>query len=74
MNDAINPCHYKQGDIECIDSIKAALTPDEFRGYCRGSAMAYLWRMGRKDATPQEAHKAIWYLRWLANQDPRDDA
>lgn len=72
MTDAINPDHYKQGDVECIDAIRSALTPEEFRGYCRGSALAYLWRMGRKDEMHQEANKAIWYATWLAGGDPRD--
>lgn len=72
MRDAINPDHYKQGDVECIDAIRSALTPEEFRGYCRGSALAYLWRMGRKDEMHQEANKAIWYATWLAGGDPRD--
>lgn len=70
-SDPINPSHYQRGDIECIDALKACLTPEEFRGYCKGSAMAYLWRLGQKDAPEQEAKKAIWYMNWLAGKDPR---
>ena len=70
MKDAINPEHY-QGDIECIDALQAALTPEEFQGYVKGSAMAYLWRCGKKDAPEQEARKAIWYITWLTGKDPR---
>lgn len=70
VKDAINPDHY-QGDIECIDALRAALTPEEFRGYVKGSAMAYLWRLGKKDAPEQEAGKAIWYVTWLTGRDPR---
>lgn len=68
---AVNPDHYR-GEIECIDALRSCLTPEEFRGYCRGSAMAYLWRLGRKDAPEQEAEKARWYLAWLAGTDPRN--
>lgn len=71
MKDAINPEHY-QGDIECIDALQAALTPEEFQGYVKGSAMAYLWRCGKKDAPEQEARKAIWYITWLTGRDPRE--
>ena len=71
MKDAINPSHY-QGDIECIDALRAALTPEEFQGYVKGSAMAYLWRLGQKDAPEQEAGKAIWYITWLTGRDPRE--
>jgi hypothetical protein len=71
VNDPVNPSHYKSGEIECIDALRAALTPEEFRGYCKGSAMAYLWRLGQKDAPEQEAKKALWYINWLAGKDPR---
>lgn len=73
MTDAINPDHYKQGDIECIDAIRSALTPEEFRGYCKASALAYVWRLGRKDAPAQDAQKAIWYLTWITGRDPRNE-
>ena len=69
--DAVNPDHYKQGDIECIDAIRAALTPEEFRGFCKGNALKYLWRCDKKDAPEQEAKKAIWYTTWLSGRDPR---
>jgi hypothetical protein len=69
--DAVNPDHYKRGGIECIDGIRAALTEEEFRGYCKGSAMAYLWRDGKKDDPIQEAGKANWYVAWLQGKDPR---
>lgn len=35
---------YRQGSIECIDAIRAALTPEEFRGFCKGNIMKYVWR------------------------------
>ena len=70
VTDPVNPPHY-QGDVECIDALRAALSPEEFRGYCRGSAIAYLWRLGRKDAPEQEARKAAWFVAWLAGEDPR---
>lgn len=69
--DAVNPTHYKRGEIECIDALKACLTPEEFRGYCKGSAIAYLWRDGMKDDSKQEAEKALWYQTWLTGRDPR---
>lgn len=74
VGDPVNPDHYKRNPevpIECIDALRACLSPEEFRGYCKGSAMAYLWRLGQKDAPEQEARKASWYLSWLAGRDPR---
>lgn len=44
--DAVNsPSHYMGSNgIECIAAIRAALTEEEFRGYCKGNAMKYIWR------------------------------
>lgn len=56
-----NPPHYKQGDIECIEAIKAALTPEEFRGYCKGNAIKYVWRERHKGGA-ESIDKATYYL------------
>lgn len=59
------PAHYTQGDIECIDAIKAQLSPDEYRGFLRGQVAKYLWRLGRKGSALEDAQKAQWYLERL---------
>ena len=65
MDDLINqPPHYTQGEIECIDAIEAALTPEEFRGYCKGNAIKYIWRERHKGGKNSLA-KAAWYLARL---------
>jgi hypothetical protein len=62
VSDPVNyPDHYTAGSIECIDAIQAALTPEQFTGYCRGNAIKYIWRCDRKGGT-QDIQKAIWYL------------
>lgn len=64
--DMVNhPPHYKQGDIECIDAIKAALTEEEYRGYCKGNALKYIWRERHKGGSESLA-KAGWYLDRMA--------
>lgn len=65
MTDMVNhPPHYTQGDgIECIEAIQAALTPEEFRGFCKGNAMKYIWREQHKD--PDSLRKAQFYLSRL---------
>ena len=64
-NDPVNrPAHYTAGGIECIDAIEAALTPEEFRGYCKGNAIKYTWRERHKGAEESLA-KATWYLNRL---------
>lgn len=69
-NDPVNhPAHYTQGGIECIDAIRAALTPEEFRGLCKGSAMQYIWRAAHKGKHNEDCAKAAWYLAKL-NEKP----
>ncbi len=63
MSDAINPDHYKtESGIECIDAITAALGKEGAANFCRGNAIKYLWRGGKKDNTVQDLRKAIWYI------------
>jgi hypothetical protein len=65
MSDPVNsPDHYRQGDIECIDAIQAALTPEEFAGYCKGNAIKYIWRERHKGGRESLA-KARWYVERL---------
>ena len=65
-SDPVNsPAHYTQGGIECIDAIRAAMSPEEFRGFLRGNALKYLWRMHSKGKPAEDARKAEWYLSWL---------
>ena len=63
--DEVNrPPHYTQGGIECIDAIRAALTPEEFRGYCKGNVLKYTWRerIKQQDIAME---KAQWYINQL---------
>lgn len=55
------PAHYRQGEIEAIDAIESALTSEEFRGYCKGNALKYIWREKHKGQN-ESLEKAIWYL------------
>ena len=66
------PAHYNQSDMECIDAIRAQLTPTEWRGYLRGQIAKYNWRLGLKDAAEQDARKLLWYATFLAGRDPRN--
>jgi hypothetical protein len=59
-----HPEHYTAGSVECIEAIKAALTPEEFRGYCKGSIIKYVWRERMKGGDESLA-KGQWYLNLL---------
>jgi hypothetical protein len=59
-SDPVNPSHYKQGGIECIEAIKAALG-EGFPDYLRGNVMKYLWRYKEKGGV-EDLRKSAWYL------------
>ncbi len=64
--DPINPSHYKQGGIECIEAMKVALGGGFF-GYLRGNAIKYLWRYDKKNGV-EDLKKARWYLDRLIKE------
>lgn len=67
--DVVNhPSHYTDGGIECIEAIEAALTNEEFRGYCKGNNIKYIWRERHKGET-ESLKKAQWYLDRLIQLD-----
>tara|TARA_R100000365_G_C2734170_1_gene63823 strand:+ start:936 stop:1295 length:360 start_codon:yes stop_codon:yes gene_type:complete len=74
--DMVNrPPHYIIGKIEvgkikieCIDAIQAMLTPEEFRGYLRGTSLKYRWRYRYKDGM-QDLDKAEWYEKRLKEHE-----
>ena len=62
-NDPVSaPAHYNNGSIECIDAIEASMSPEGFKGYCKGNALKYIWRMSYKQKPVQDLRKARWYL------------
>ena len=64
--DPVNsPPHYMDGRIETIDYIRAKLSEEEFVGYCRGNALKYLSRAGKKGGALEDHRKAVWYLSYL---------
>jgi hypothetical protein len=65
-SDPINPSHYKQGGIECIEAIKAA-TGEGFVGYVWGNVLKYLWRWPKKGGV-DDLKKARWYLDRLIQE------
>ena len=59
-DDPVNhPSYYAAGKIECIDFIT-----DKQLNFCRGNAVKYITRAGRKDPDKEieDLEKAAWYL------------
>lgn len=68
--DNTNPDHYKRGGTETIDYLRAKMSEEEFKGFCRGNALKYISRAPDKNGD-EDYRKAIWYLRMLVGDDPR---
>ena len=61
-NDPVNPNHYKQHYAEeVIDLLQASLTPEEFKGYCKGNMLKYRFRAGYKGDRGEDLKKSNWY-------------
>lgn len=65
IGDAVmHPNHYTKGGLECIDAIRASMTPKAFAGYCKGNVMKYIFRYEDKGGV-EDLKKAQVYLGWL---------
>ena len=67
QNAPTSPNHYKQGDIECIDAIRAALGKEGFEAYCIGNVIKYSWRYKHKNGL-EDLKKAQVYQAWATEQ------
>ena len=60
--DAINPSHYKNGAVECIDALEAATVGKTgIEAVCTSNVIKYLWRYEAKNGL-EDVKKAKWYL------------
>lgn len=59
----VHPSHYG-GDTtyETIKVLEAWMTPEQFAGFCRGNAIKYLSRAGKKGDLLIDLQKAQFYL------------
>ena len=67
-----NPEHYTAGAVECIDAIRSALSPDEFRAYCKGTIIKYIWREKHKNKD-EDILKGAQYMSWLIAEIEKKD-
>ena len=70
--DKINPEHYKNGSIECIDAIQSAMSEKAFSGYLKGNILKYMWRYEKKNGK-EDLEKARWYIDDLIKRLQNDD-
>lgn len=63
------PPHYNNGLIECVDAIQESMSPEAFKGYCKGNALKYIWRMSYKGKPVTDLRKAMWYIDRLIDTE-----
>jgi len=61
MDNVNRPKHYNAGSVECLDAIRSALTEEEFKGFCKGNVIKYVWREKLKGGS-EDLQKAMFYL------------
>ena len=66
-NNVGHPNHYNTGTIECIEAIKASLSPMAYRGFLKGNILKYIWRYESKGLV-EDLLKAKTYLEWLIGE------
>ena len=69
--DAVNhPKHYQlPSGRESVDVMREILTEEEFRGWCKGNALKYIFREGKKDDAVQDIEKARKFLEFLTEEN-----
>jgi hypothetical protein len=73
MKDTINPDHYKHGEVECIDALKAAtVNKIGIEAVCVANVIKYLWRFEYKGGI-DDVRKAQWYLNRLIEEMEKND-
>lgn len=67
-NNVNHPSHYTQGDIECIDALKAATVGKKgIEAVCVANVIKYLFRYEAKNGL-EDVKKAQWYINRLIQE------
>ena len=68
MSDNINPQHYRNGAVECIDALASAtINKSGIQAVCVANTIKYLWRYEAKRGL-EDVKKARWYLERLIQE------
>lgn len=74
---AVDPKHYRQGNVECIDVMLATQGKQAVQDFCILNAFKYIYRHNLKNGV-EDIRKAKWYLdKYVEIEDtyeqPRSD-
>lgn len=68
-----HPNHYTQGNVECIEALKAATSNLKgIEAICTANAIKYLWRWKDKNGV-EDLNKAKWYIDRLIGEIENDN-
>jgi hypothetical protein len=60
----MQPAHYTQGPIHCIDAMVSAFGKHAVRTYCIINSFKYIWRCTTHPAgVTENMQKAIWFCQ-----------
>ena len=72
-NNVNHPNHYTQGNVECIEALKAATNNLKgIEAICTANAIKYLWRWKDKNGI-EDLNKAKWYIDRLIKEVINDN-
>lgn len=67
-----SPAHYKQGGLEVIDILFKKMSKEEFKGFCKGNVLKYVFRADFKNGV-EDYRKAAQYLEWLIRLEAKSN-
>lgn len=59
--DAINPSHYRQEKVQCIDAMRYLFGDKAVINFCLCNVFKYLWRYEDKNGD-EDVEKSKWYI------------
>ena len=60
----MQPVHYTQGPVHCIDAMMSAFGRDAVIVFCQLNAFKYVWRCTtHADGNVANLQKAVWYMQ-----------
>ena len=71
-NPVTRPSHYTSGGLEVKTILKKKLTPEEFKGFCKGNVLKYVLRAEYKNGV-EDYKKAMQYLKWIIEEAEKNE-
>lgn len=63
-NENINPAHYRQDKVQCIDAMRYVFGDKFVMAFCVCNVLKYMWRFADKNGE-EDVDKAKWYMNYF---------